>query len=149
MLTAWRRLADVPEGPEARLWLFGVAQRVLANQTRSRNRRVRLGERLRRDVVRMVGEDHAQAHETRATVRAALQRLPREDREILLLTTWEGLEPSEAAGVMSLAPATARSRLHRARARLRDELVAMGMGAESNPGGPSAPPLTPLAKEES
>lgn len=29
-LVAWRRLADVPEGEGARLWLYGVARRTLA-----------------------------------------------------------------------------------------------------------------------
>src|SRR5215207_10059445 len=29
-LTAWRRLPDVPPDPEARLWLYGVARRILA-----------------------------------------------------------------------------------------------------------------------
>ncbi|MGP3918590.1 RNA polymerase sigma factor [Nonomuraea sp. 10N515B] len=38
--TAWRRLDDIPEGREARLWLFGVARRVLANDRRAESRRV-------------------------------------------------------------------------------------------------------------
>lgn len=33
-LIAWRRCADVPPGGEARLWLYGVARRVLANHVR-------------------------------------------------------------------------------------------------------------------
>ena len=33
-LTAWRRLEDVPRDAEARLWLYGVARRVLANHHR-------------------------------------------------------------------------------------------------------------------
>lgn len=28
---AWRRVADVPLGPDGRLWLFGTARHVLAN----------------------------------------------------------------------------------------------------------------------
>src|SRR5256714_11167773 len=46
--TAWRRLRDVPEGEEARLWLYGVARRVLANQRRAERRRLRLAGPLRR-----------------------------------------------------------------------------------------------------
>ncbi|HEY3140934.1 MAG TPA: sigma factor, partial [Acidimicrobiales bacterium] len=42
MLVAWRRLDQVPPGDEARLWLFGVARRVLANQRRGSARRDRL-----------------------------------------------------------------------------------------------------------
>lgn len=37
-LVAWRRIDDIPEGDQARLWLYGVARRVLANQRRSRGR---------------------------------------------------------------------------------------------------------------
>jgi RNA polymerase sigma factor (sigma-70 family) len=123
MLTAWRRLDDVPPGPEARLWLFGVAQRVVANQSRSSDRRLRLGERLRQTLAERFAADHAEAHESQQTVRAALGRLSDTDREILLLVSWEGLQPTEAAQVMSITPSTARTRLHRARARLRTELT--------------------------
>src|SRR5215469_9083439 len=45
-LTAWRRLEEVPPEPEARLWLYGVARRVLANHHRGERRRSALTERL-------------------------------------------------------------------------------------------------------
>ena len=45
-LVAWRRLEHVPPGDEARLWLYGVARRVLANQRRGERRRDRLEVRL-------------------------------------------------------------------------------------------------------
>src|ERR1700754_806724 len=44
---AWRRIADVPPGAQARPWLYGVARRVLANQRRGELRRRRLADRLR------------------------------------------------------------------------------------------------------
>jgi RNA polymerase sigma-70 factor (ECF subfamily) len=56
-------------------------------------------------------------------VRAALARLDEEDREILRLTSWEGLTPSEVAAVIGVPAVTVRSRLHRARKRLRAEVV--------------------------
>ncbi|MFF4772697.1 RNA polymerase sigma factor [Microtetraspora fusca] len=37
--TAWRRLPDVPDGHAARLWLYGVARRVLPNGRRTATRR--------------------------------------------------------------------------------------------------------------
>src|ERR1700729_3008077 len=45
-LVAWRRLEEVPIGPRERLWLYGVARRVIANLHRSARRRTRLAERL-------------------------------------------------------------------------------------------------------
>ena len=119
MLVAWRRLDDVPPGHEARLWLYGVARRVLANHGRGHRRRVRLGERLRdvmshqplRPVSDTFGDDE--------DVRVALTRLPDDDREILRLVAWEGLNGAEIATVLDISPEAVRTRLHRARKRLR------------------------------
>ena len=41
-LVAWRRLDDVPAGEQARLWLFGVARRVVSTMQRGTRRRSRL-----------------------------------------------------------------------------------------------------------
>src|SRR5215469_15307329 len=49
-LTAWRRIEDVPGGEEARLWLYGVARRILANHHRGQRRKSDLGERLRLEI---------------------------------------------------------------------------------------------------
>jgi RNA polymerase sigma factor (sigma-70 family) len=123
MLVAWRRLDEVPPGREARPWLFGVARRVLANGRRGRIRRDRLGERLRRELGRRTVPDPAGEVGTSVTVREALARLEADDREILLLTSWEGLQPTEIAVALGLPAATVRTRLHRARQRLRQLLA--------------------------
>jgi RNA polymerase sigma factor (sigma-70 family) len=122
LLVAWRRLDDVPPRREARLWLFGVARRVIANENRSLAARLRLGERLRREVSRAVADESAAVDE-RESVRAALSRLREEDREILLLVAWEDLKVAEAAEVIGISAPGARARLHRARRRLRRELA--------------------------
>ena len=49
-VVAWRRLDEMPEGDGARLWLYGTARRVLANQRRATRRRERLAERIRTDL---------------------------------------------------------------------------------------------------
>ena len=45
-LVAWRRIDEVPQGEEARLWLYGIARNVVRNAERSRRRRARLQGRL-------------------------------------------------------------------------------------------------------
>jgi RNA polymerase sigma factor (sigma-70 family) len=113
-LVAWRRLDAVPAAPrDARLWLYGVARHTLAIA-----RRAHLAATLPRSAF------VAPAVEPTALgqVRAALARLPDDDAELLRLIGWEGLGPSEAAAVLDLSPETTRSRLHRARARLRSLL---------------------------
>jgi RNA polymerase sigma factor (sigma-70 family) len=122
LLIAWRRLDAVPREPEARLWLFGVARRVIANENRSAAARFRLGERLRHEVSQVVADESA-AIDQRESVRAALSRLREEDREILLLVAWEDLKVTDAAKVIGISAPGARSRLHRARRRLRRELA--------------------------
>ena len=53
----------------------------------------------------------------RAILAYALRRV--EGRELLRLVSWEGLSPGEAAKVLEISSLAARSRLHRARRRLR------------------------------
>jgi RNA polymerase sigma factor (sigma-70 family) len=122
-LVAWRRLDRVPPGDEARLWLYGVARRQLANQRRGQLRRSRLADRLRAELPAAVALASVQEDHRVSAVHAALARLDEEDREILRLTSWEGLSPSEVATVLGVPGVTIRSRLHRARKRLRLEVL--------------------------
>lgn len=119
---AWRRIDDVPPGDEVRLWLYGVARKVLFNQRRGRQRRDRLGVRLRLELSQAAARDAESEAVDRIAVRAALSRLGELDREVLTLTVWEELEPREIAEVLGVASQTVRTRLSRARARLRDDI---------------------------
>jgi len=127
-LVAWRRAAEVSPGPEACLWLFGVARRTLANQRRGQRRRDRLAQRLRQDLA-AASPAFAEPERESEAVRSALERLSPEDREILRLTSWEELAPAQAARVLEISAVAARSRLHRARRRLRRELNQAKEGA--------------------
>lgn len=120
-LVAWRRAADVPAGDEGRLWLYGVARRVLANRQRGERRRRRLDERLRNEVGTASGDQMPDRGS--AEVGAALARLEPTDRELIRLAGWEELSPKQIAGVLGISSVAARSRLHRARRRLRDQLA--------------------------
>ena len=120
-LVAWRRSGEIPPGGEARLWLYGVARRVLANHHRGGRRRQRLGERLRHRLAAGVADPGDEVPQ-RLAVRAALARLGDLDREVLTLSAWEGLEPREIATVLEVSPAIVRTRLSRARQRLRELL---------------------------
>jgi RNA polymerase sigma-70 factor (ECF subfamily) len=55
-------------------------------------------------------------------VRASLESLPVKQREVLLLTAWEGLKPRQIAWFTGSTANVVRVRLHQARSRLRREL---------------------------
>ena len=120
-LVAWRRLEEMPSAEATRPWLYGVARHVLANQQRSERRRLRLAERLRRELPVALQGVAPLPPETGA-VRAAVAQLGPEDQEILRLCCWEELTPGEIATVLGVSRVAARSRLHRARHRLRAAL---------------------------
>jgi len=133
-LVAWRRLDDVPPGDEARLWLFGVARRTLANARRAARRRDALVERLAASLPSSAFVTVPDEPASPGRIRAAIDRLDAVDAELVRLVAWEGLAPHQAGAVVGLGPDLARVRLHRARARLRAWLAEDG-GAPRNRGG--------------
>jgi RNA polymerase sigma factor (sigma-70 family) len=130
-LVAWRRLDEVPQGEEARLWLYGVARRMLANQRRGERRRTALAERLRAElaVAPAAGEHQSRLRE----IAEALARLSDGEAELLRLEGWEGLDARQIATVLGISPNAARIRLHRARRRLARELAAVDHAAVACP----------------
>jgi RNA polymerase sigma factor (sigma-70 family) len=121
-LVAWRRLDEVPRGDAARLWLYGVARRVLANQRRGERRRSALAERLRADLaVRYLAPPPPTGE--LAEIARAFRRLPEPDQELIALVGWEGLDARQVAATLGCSPNAARIRLHRARRRFAAELA--------------------------
>ncbi|MEU3776319.1 RNA polymerase sigma factor [Streptomyces sp. NPDC032472] len=122
-LEAWR-LRDTLEGVVShRAWLLGIATNVLRNTRRAARRHQEAVARLPppeaipdvADTVVSRITDSAQA----AATLAVLERLRRKDREVLLLCVWSGLSHDEVAEACDVPVGTVRSRLSRARARLR------------------------------
>jgi RNA polymerase sigma-70 factor (ECF subfamily) len=121
-MVCWRRLDELPAEPLP--WLLGVARRVLSTQRRGERRRVALHQRLTESGTAVgsldIGSGAGEA------LRRALEQLGEPDREVLLLTAWEGLSPTQAAAVLGVKAATVRVRLHRARRRLARALLREG-----------------------
>ncbi len=141
--TAWRRRDAVPDDA-ALPWLYATAANVIAHVIRSDGRSTRLGRRLA-SVRPLHGEQDDPADavvaalDAQGAVSAALDDLAESDAELLRLWAWEQLEPAEIAVVLGCSTGTARTRMHRARARLRQALVRRGV---SGPGvdGPGTEP---------
>jgi RNA polymerase sigma factor (sigma-70 family) len=119
-VVAWRRMCDVPDGDEARLWLFGIARNVVRNQQRSERRRRRLALRVRGSERRVVcdpGVEVVRRADYQETL-DCLGTLRERDQEVLRLAAWEGLKPAEIGRVVGIDAHAASTRLSRARDRL-------------------------------
>lgn len=106
-----------PDGP-VRPWLFRILLNLYRNELRRRKRR---GEHVEIDPE---GADSAvpgnqQSRLELAETARALQRLPAEQRETLLLIALEGMSYAEAAEILDIPVGTVMSRLSRARQGLR------------------------------
>ncbi len=69
---------------------------------------------------------YALRHELAVAIQGAIARLPPDQRATLVLSDIEGLDYQEIAAATGVALGTVKSRLSRARARLRDLLLAQG-----------------------
>ncbi len=119
-LVAWRRSRQVPVDPdEARMWLFGVARKVLANHRRGRHRRDALEGQIRERIAAAIEPDDTYRVEVREAVRA----LPDELAELVRLVHWDGFSLEETGRLLGIPASTARSRHARARELLREALA--------------------------
>lgn len=144
-LVAWRRIADLPVGDEARPWLYGVARRVLANRHRGERRRRQLHQRLAADLPPLAREATVTLEGSEwSVVASAFAEVSDHDREVLTLAGWDGLDRGEIATVLGCSRAAARVWLHRARrrfaralatARAQDPSVAAEAGTGRDPAG--------------
>jgi RNA polymerase sigma-70 factor (ECF subfamily) len=116
LLIAWRRVEDLPDdATEARMWLFGLARGTLRNHTRGQRRRSALADRVRAHMPAGAAPPADEGGE----VRDAIERLKPELAEIVQLVHWDGFTIAQAADIVGIPAATARSRHARAKEELR------------------------------
>lgn len=109
-----------------RPWLYGIATNLIGQHHRAEDRFWRL---IARTGVDPAAEspservaERVSAQGMRRELAAALARLPRGQRDVLLLTAAGGLSADEIASALGIAKGTVHSRLNRARRKTRDAL---------------------------
>jgi RNA polymerase sigma-70 factor (ECF subfamily) len=116
-------------------WLFRIAANLARDRARHEKRTDELGlgagghEEVRTEERAVGVSDPAQRlaeTEVGQRLAEAVQRLPRADREIILLRHYSGLSFREIARLLDIPLGTALARAHRALRKLRDELGAEG-----------------------
>jgi RNA polymerase sigma-70 factor, ECF subfamily len=119
---AWRRRADLPTSAE-RLWLFGVARHVLANDRRSSARQQRLHSKLT-GVRAEAMSDAADVTASDAPIVPSLDVLSADERDAVQLRYWDDLSVGEIAELLGCSTNAVSLRLHRARRKLLGATVA-------------------------
>lgn len=104
-------------------WLLGIATNQLRRHQRSQARWHRAATRLRpadaADDQTARVDDRLSANRSLGLIQDALARMPAIDRDTVLLFAWGGLSYDQVAEAMAVPVGTVRSRLNRARRRLR------------------------------
>ncbi|WP_239090950.1 RNA polymerase sigma factor [Asanoa iriomotensis] len=123
-LIAWRRRdrARVLDG-SVLPWLLAVAANAVRDERRSARRWLAAVLRLppdRDDATELADEVAGRVDDTRRmrAVLHAVRRLPRAEREALMLCVWSAVSYADAAALLGITEGAVRSRVSRARGRL-------------------------------
>lgn len=120
----WRRLAGNPT--DSRRFAFATLRRIAVDFARRENRRAAREQRAVTEadppVVWFTGDWETQ--ERARAIRAALDRVPTDQREVIVLKTWGELTFAEIAGVLDIPANTAASRYRLGLEALRTYLPA-------------------------
>ncbi len=123
-LAVFRGLPRLRQPERFAPWLFAIARRQVVNRLRTDYARPET--ELVEDVP---GGDEAAEFADRDTVAGALAALPPREREVLLLFHLEDLPLEACAQICAVPVGTVKSRLHRARRLMREELTRKGYEA--------------------
>jgi RNA polymerase sigma-70 factor (ECF subfamily) len=126
LVVAWRDLSGLRDPDRFDAWLYRILVRSTIAEAATDRRRTANLSVLRMDVPSPT-DDYLSVGD-RDQLERGFQRLPPEQRVILVLRHYAGLEPTEIAETMGIAPGTARSRLHHAHRAMRAALEADARG---------------------
>ena len=121
---AWRALGRFREGAPFRPWLLRIVANEASNRRRSAGRRAGLALRAATEEPSGGAAPSPEAAllsaEQRATLLAAVEGLPDEQRDVVALRYFLGLPEAEVAETLGIPQGTVKSRTARALERLRE-----------------------------
>lgn len=117
-----RRATFNATASDARPWLYGIATNLLRDHWRAEQRLTGTVIRLGNDRAGAVQPDPADRADADPELGRALRSLESSQRDVLLLYAWAELSYDEIALALDVQVGTVRSRLSRARARIREQL---------------------------
>ena len=127
LVKAWSNLGSFVEGTNLPAWLFTILRNIYYSEYRKRRREVADSDGA--IAAKLAAAPAQHGHMDFLDFRAALQRLPTDQREALILIGASGLSYEEAAAICNCAVGTMKSRVNRARNRLA-EMLSLQSGSE-------------------
>lgn len=126
-----------PDRGSVRAWLFGIATNHLRRESRREIRELRAYARTGVDPIDVDpmsdADERVDAQELQRSIAGGLASLNRDDRDALLLLCWGELSYPEIAEAQGVALGTVKSRIARARHRLKVSMREQGPGFDPNP----------------
>jgi RNA polymerase sigma-70 factor (ECF subfamily) len=122
--TLMRALANVDRfapGTNLNAWLFTILRNLFHSEYRKRRREVEDADGSYAATLRTAPDQHA--HLDFEDLRAALAKLPQDQREAVLLVGAQGFSYDDAAKICGCAVGTIKSRVNRARRRLAELML--------------------------
>jgi len=117
MVAVWQGAGSFKGGSRVSTWIFGIAR----NQAHALLRREERGAREAEEP--LVLPDPAEGVHRRDRVLAALEGLPPEQQEVVVLAFYEGLSYREIGRMLGVPEGTVKSRMHFAKRKLREVLL--------------------------
>jgi RNA polymerase sigma-70 factor (ECF subfamily) len=127
LVKAWSNIGSFVEGTNLPAWLFTILRNIYYSEYRKRRREVADPEGA--FAAKLATAPAQNGHMDMLDFHAALQHLPNDQREALILIGASGLSYEEAASICGCAIGTMKSRVNRARNRLA-ELLSIHPGSE-------------------
>lgn len=126
IMKAWAKQDSFEMGTNIKAWLFTILRNEFYSQMRKRGREIQDSDGLFTE--RMSVHPSQYGHMDLADFKAALDQLPSDQREAVILIGASGFSYEEAAEICDCAVGTMKSRVSRARTRLQDLLKVSGEG---------------------
>jgi RNA polymerase sigma-70 factor, ECF subfamily len=121
MLKAWKSFKSFEPGSNMRAWLYTILRNEFYTQLRKRKREVEDADGV--FAARLSVPGGQESHLDMEDMRAALSKLPPDQREAIILVGASGFSYEEAAEICVVAVGTIKSRVSRARTRLTELLL--------------------------
>jgi len=131
LVSAYKNLPTFRGDAQLSTWLFQIARSYCIKQRRRREGEPAVHENVDTAEVRSLAaestgdESRTHARQVGELIHAAIQTLPPDYREALVLRDVEGMSAEEAARIVGIEVGALKSRLHRARMALKQQLAAV------------------------